>query len=224
MQLNKITPWFADICNFIVASQLPPKASQLYKEKLKSDAKYYIWDDPYLWRLYNDQILRSNRSSNFVMQHLEVVTMDQLRQPRKCLIPTICRDAYQFVSTYEQCQEAGMAISRRLKMHQQPILFCEIFNVWGIDFMGPFPVSNRYSYILLAINYVSRWVEAIATKTKDAKVVVNFLKSNIICWFGVSKALISDQRSHFCNRAMSFLLDKYGVVDNSFLVIFTCIK
>ncbi|RDX65745.1 gag-pol, partial [Mucuna pruriens] len=67
--------------------------------------------------------------------------------------------------------------------------------------MGPFPVSNGYSYILLAVDYV----EAILTRTNDAKVVVDFLK------FGVPKALISDQGSHFCNRAMASLLQKYGV-------------
>ncbi|RDY03451.1 pol, partial [Mucuna pruriens] len=99
-----------------------------------------------------------------------------------------------------------MAISRRHEMPQQPILFCEVFDVWDIDFMGPFPVSNGYSYILLAINYV------IATKTNDARVIVDFLKSNIFYQFGVLKALISDQGSHFCNRSMSSLLKKYGVV------------
>ncbi|RDX75725.1 pol, partial [Mucuna pruriens] len=96
-----------------------------------------------------------------------------------------------------------------MKCPQQPILFCEIFDVWGIDFMGPFPVSNGYSYILLVVDYVLRWVEIIATKTNDAKVVVNFLKSNI-SFAGLS--LISDQGSHFCNRAMSSLLHKYGLV------------
>ncbi|RDX98274.1 hypothetical protein CR513_18818, partial [Mucuna pruriens] len=78
--------------------------------------------------------------------------------------------------------------------------------------MGPFPISNGYSYILLVVDYISRWVEATATKTNDAKIVVDFLKSNIFCWFGVPKALISDQRSHFYNRAVSALLHKYGVV------------
>ncbi|RDY03421.1 gag-pol, partial [Mucuna pruriens] len=105
-----------------------------------------------------------------------------------------------------------MAISRRHEMPHQPILFCEVFGVWGINFIGPFPVSNGYSYILLVVDYVSRWVEAIATKTNDAKVVVDFLKSNIFYWFGVPKALISDQGSHFCNRAMTSLLHKYRVV------------
>ncbi|RDX94815.1 Gag-Pol polyprotein, partial [Mucuna pruriens] len=78
--------------------------------------------------------------------------------------------------------------------------------------MGPFPVSNEYSYILLAIDFVSRWIEAIAIRTNDAKVVVDFLKSKIFYRFGVPKALISDQGNHFCNRAMSFLLHKYGVI------------
>ncbi|RDX94124.1 Gag-Pol polyprotein, partial [Mucuna pruriens] len=70
----------------------------------------------------------------------------------------------------------------------------------------PAKISNDYSYILLVVKYVSRWVEAITTKINDAKVVVNFLKSNIFCRFGVPKVLISDQGSHFCNKAMSYLL------------------
>ncbi|RDX79539.1 gag-pol, partial [Mucuna pruriens] len=126
--------------------------------------------------------------------------------------PTIFIGVYQFVSTYDKCQKDGVAMNRRHEMPQQPILFCEVFDVWGIDFMGPFPVSNGYSYILLAVDYVSKWAEAIATKTNDAKVVVDFLKSNNFCRFGVPKELISDQGSHFCNRAMTSLLHKYGVV------------
>ncbi|RDX65363.1 pol, partial [Mucuna pruriens] len=105
-----------------------------------------------------------------------------------------------------------MEISRRNERPQQPMLFCEIFYVWDIDFMGPFPVSYGNSYILLVVDYVSRWVEAKATKTNKAKVVMEFLKSNIFCKFGVPKALISEQGSHFCNRIMATLLEMYGVV------------
>ncbi|RDX98355.1 Gag-Pol polyprotein, partial [Mucuna pruriens] len=72
--------------------------------------------------------------------------------------------------------------------------------------MAPFPISNGYSYILLVADYVSKWVEATTTKTNDAKVV------NIFCRFGMPKTLISDQGTHFCNRAMSALLEKYGVI------------
>ncbi|PKI36976.1 hypothetical protein CRG98_042677 [Punica granatum] len=64
-------------------------------------------------------------------------------------------------------------------MPQVPMLFCEVFDVWGMDFMGPFPSSFGFNYVLLAVDYVSKWVEAKATRTNDAKVVVEFLKSNI---------------------------------------------
>ena len=65
------------------------------------------------------------------------------------------------------------------EMPQQPIIFCEIFYVWGINFMGHFPVSHGFSYILLDVDYVSRWVEAKATITNHSKVVVDFVRSNI---------------------------------------------
>uniref|UniRef100_A0A151UFE5 Retrovirus-related Pol polyprotein from transposon 17.6 n=1 Tax=Cajanus cajan TaxID=3821 RepID=A0A151UFE5_CAJCA len=94
----------------------------------------------------------------------------------------------------------------------QPMLFCEVFDVWGIDFMGPFPVSFGFSYILLAVDYVSKWVEAKPTRTNDAWVVVDFVRSHLLCKFGVPRAIISDQGTHFCNIFMQALLKKYGVV------------
>ncbi|RDY14045.1 Retrovirus-related Pol polyprotein, partial [Mucuna pruriens] len=216
LHITMPTPWFANICNLVAASQFPLETSQLCKEKLRSDAKYYIWDDPYLWRLCSDQVIPRcilEAEINSVLQLYHVVPgsghYGSTRIARKVLDydlywPTIFKDTYQFVSTRDKCQKGGVAITRRHEMPQQPILFYEVFDVWGIDFMGPFLVSNGYSYILLAVDYVSTWVEAIATKTNDAKVVVDFLKSNIFA------ALISDQGSHFCNRAMSSLLHKYG--------------
>ncbi|RDX97367.1 hypothetical protein CR513_19863, partial [Mucuna pruriens] len=75
-----------NICNFVAASQFQVEASQLYKEKLRSDAKYYIWDDPYLWRLYNDQVIHKCILDTEITSHLEATIMDQLRQLEKCLI------------------------------------------------------------------------------------------------------------------------------------------
>ena len=93
-------------------------------------------------------------------------------------------------------------------MPQIPIIFCEIFDVWDIDFMGLFAVSFSYVYILLAIDYVSKWVKAKATRTNDSKVVTNFIKSNIFSKFGISRALISNRGTHFCNRIVETLLRK----------------
>ncbi|GJS23082.1 reverse transcriptase domain-containing protein [Tanacetum coccineum] len=68
---------------------------------------------------------------------------------------------------------------------------CEIFDVWGIDFMGPFPSSRGNKYILVAVDYFSKWVEAKSLPTNDARVVVKFLKF-LFARFGTPRAIISD--------------------------------
>ncbi|RVW18351.1 Pol polyprotein [Vitis vinifera] len=96
-------------------------------------------------------------------------------------------------------------------MPMNPILIVDLFYVWGIDFMGPFLVSFGNSYILVGVDYVSKWVEAIPCKHNDHRVVLKFLKENIFSRFGVPKAIISDGGTHFCNKPFETLLAKYGV-------------
>nr|GFB14997.1 reverse transcriptase domain-containing protein [Tanacetum cinerariifolium] len=90
--------------------------------------------------------------------------------------PTIYKDAFELVKHYESCQRPGK-ISQKDEMPQNSIQVCEIFDVWGIDFMGPFPSSKGNKYILVAVDYLSKWVEAKALPINDARVVVKFLKS-----------------------------------------------
>ncbi len=80
------------------------------------------------------------------------------------------------------------------------ILKIELFNVLGIDFIGPFPSSRGNKYILVGVDFVSKWVQAIATPTNDARVVTRFLKKNIFTRFGTPRAIISDGGSHFYNQ------------------------
>ena len=77
--------------------------------------------------------------------------------------------------------------------------------------MGPFPSSYGHKYILLAVDYVSKWVEAIPTITFDAKVVLRFIWQNIFSRFGTPKVAINDEGSHFCNKLFASHLAKYGV-------------
>ena len=109
------------------------------------------------------------------------------------------KDAYAFVIACDRCRHTGN-ISRQNEMPLQNILEVELFDVWGINFMGPFPSSYNNKYILLAMDYVSKWIEAIATPTNDGKVVLNFLRKNIFTRFGTPRAIISDEGTHFCNK------------------------
>ncbi|XP_070027759.1 uncharacterized protein [Nicotiana sylvestris] len=81
------------------------------------------------------------------------------------------------------CQRTG-TITKKHEMPLQNILAVELFDVWGIDFMGPFPYSNGHKYILVAVDYVSKWVEAIALPTNDAKILEKTVSANRKDWFG----------------------------------------
>ena len=104
--------------------------------------------------------------------------------------PTLFRDVQQFTKQCDRCQRTGN-ISKRQEMPLHYILEVEIFDVWGLDFMGPFPSSYGNQHILVGIDYVSKWAEAIASPTNDAKVVLKFLKK-LFSRFGVPRAIISD--------------------------------
>ncbi|XP_050918670.1 uncharacterized protein LOC127136116 [Lathyrus oleraceus] len=91
------------------------------------------------------------------------------------------------------------------------MLEVEVFDCWGIDFVDPFPSSFSNEYILVAVDYVSKWVEAIASPKADSKNVIRFLKKNIFSRFGVPRVLVSDEGSHFCNTPLEKVLEHYGV-------------
>ncbi|XP_042041716.1 uncharacterized protein LOC121787134, partial [Salvia splendens] len=175
-------PWFADLANYLVTREVPSsdEISRAQKMKLKSEAKYYFWDDPYLWKMGADQVIR------------------------RCIPEWEQRD------NCERCQQIG-GISRRDEMPQVPVIVCEIFDVWGMDFMGPFPSSYGNTYILVAVDYVSKWIEAKATTSCEAVEVAKFLRSNIFNRYGIPRAVISDQGTHFKNRTIEALMKKYGV-------------
>nr|GEX49121.1 reverse transcriptase domain-containing protein [Tanacetum cinerariifolium] len=105
--------------------------------------------------------------------------------------PTIYKDAYDLVKSCDSCQRQSK-ISQRDETPQNVIQVCEIFDVWGIEFMVPFLSSRGNRYILVAVDYFSKWVEAKALLTNDARVVVKFLKS-IFALFGTLRAIISDR-------------------------------
>ncbi|GJY01171.1 reverse transcriptase domain-containing protein [Tanacetum coccineum] len=123
--------------------------------------------------------------------------------------PTIYKDAHDFVTRCDICQRQGK-ITQRDEMPQNSIQVCEIFDIWGIDFMGPFPSSRGNKYILVAVDYLSKWVEAKALPTNDARVVCKFLKT-LFSRFGAPRAIISDRGTHFCNDQFSKVMLKYGV-------------
>nr|XP_033515023.1 uncharacterized protein LOC117279580 [Nicotiana tomentosiformis] len=97
------------------------------------------------------------------------------------------------------------------KTHEHMLLHVTSVKGHGIDFMGPFRSLHSYEYILVVVDYVSKWVEAIPTRKNDARVVCEFLRKNIFTRFGIPRVIISYNGSHFVNKQFAALLSKYGV-------------
>ena len=77
--------------------------------------------------------------------------------------------------------------------------------------MGPFPSSQGYLYILVVVDYVSKWIEALPTRTNGASEVTKFLQVHIFDRYGMPRAIIFDNGTHFCNRTVDALMRKYGI-------------
>ncbi|GJU96199.1 reverse transcriptase domain-containing protein [Tanacetum coccineum] len=218
---DQSTPWFADFANYHAGKFIKKGMSTQEKNKFFKDVKHYFWDDPFLFKTCADQIIRRCVDGKEAFEILEACHSGPTGghyganfTAKKIFDagffwPTIYKDAYEFVKTCDACQKQGK-ISQRDEMPQNAIQVCEIFDLWGIDFMGPFPSSRGNKYILVAVDYLSKWVEAKALPTNDARVVVKFLKS-LFSRFGAPRAIISDRGTHFCNDKFDKVMSKYGV-------------
>ena len=219
---KRAIPWFEDYVNYLVAKVVPPEFNYQQKKRFFAHLKHYYWEEPILYRHCADQVIRRcvpEDEMKSILNHCHTLPcgghFGGQRTAAKVLQsgfywPTLFKDAHQFVSTCDKCQRMGN-ISRKDEPPMHPILEVELFDLWGIDFMGPFPASYNNLYILLAIDYVSKWVEAIPTRTNDAKVVAQFLRSHIFSRFGTPRALITDNGTHFCNKVIDKVLQKYGI-------------
>ena len=152
-QLFKVSfqiPWYADIVNYLACGVVPQEFSYQQKRKLRTDSRYYIWDDPLLFKRGADMIIRrcvpeSEQGKILNECHASPYGghFSRERTAHKILQsgfywPTIFRDCAEWVKLCDRCQNIGN-ISSRNEMPLKGIMVVQFFDVWGIDFMGPFP-------------------------------------------------------------------------------------
>ncbi|XP_010418861.1 PREDICTED: uncharacterized protein LOC104704475 [Camelina sativa] len=190
-------PWYADIVNYKVCEEIPADMDPYKKKKLLKDINGYYWDESYLYKKGSDGLFRRCIAENEVEGvlghcdgsayggHFATFKTAQRVLQAGLWWPTLFKDTHKFITKCDACQRIEN-ITRRNEMPQNPILEVEIFDVWGIDFMRPFnPPSNGNVYILVAVDYVSK--------------------------YGIPRVVISDGGTHFINKIFEGMLRKYGV-------------
>nr|GEV18966.1 hypothetical protein [Tanacetum cinerariifolium] len=171
----------------------------------KRDAKARLLHWILLLQEFDFKVVDTKGAENYAADHLSC-----LENPYENIFdPKEINEFFPLETISKLAHHDQRKISQRDEMPQN-IQVCKIFDVWGIDFKGPFPNSKGNKYILVAIDYLLKWVEAKALPTNDARVVVKFLKS-LFSRFGTPKAIISDRGTHFCNDQFAKVMSKYGV-------------
>ena len=162
-----MTPWYADFVNYLVSEIIPPDLTYHKRRKFFADVKYYMWEEPYLFKYCSDGIIRRcvpETEIRDILLHCHSLEcgghFSASKTSAKVLQsgfywPSIFQDTRHFIDSCDRCQRTGN-ISRRNQMPQNPIIEVELFDLWGVDFMGPFPMSFNNQYILVAVDYVSK--------------------------------------------------------------------
>ncbi|PIN02745.1 DNA-directed DNA polymerase [Handroanthus impetiginosus] len=217
---NLINDNFSDEQLLAIVATNVPYAQQ--KKKFLFDTRRYFWDEPFLFKQCSDNILRRcipEIEMNDILKQYHASPYGGHFQGDRTTAKilqlgfywsNLFKDAHPFVANCDRCQRIGN-ISKRHEMPLNTILEVELFDIWGTDFMGPFVPSFSNVYIVVAVDYASKWVKAVAVPSNDSKVIVNFIKKNIFALFGTRRAIISDEGTHFCNRNFKALLSKYGI-------------
>ena len=162
--------------------------------------KRFFRDEPYLYRSFADGLIRRCVPEVEILSVLEACHSSPVSGHNSSIWtahkvlqcgyywPTIHQDAHEFAKASDRCQRDG-DISRKQELPLNPILVIELFDVWGIEFMGPFMSSHGMNYILVAVDYVSKLVKAIALANNEGKSVTAFLRKNILSRFGTQGQL-----------------------------------
>ncbi|GJU59036.1 reverse transcriptase domain-containing protein [Tanacetum coccineum] len=213
------TPWFADFANYHAGNFVVKGMSSQQKNKFFKDVKHYFWDDPFLFKICADQMIRRCVHGKEALDILEACHNGPTGGHHGANLtakkvfdagffwPSIYKDAHELVKNCDSCQRQGK-ISQRDEMPQNSIQVCEIFDVWGIDFMGPLPSLKATNYILVAVDYLSKWVEAKALPTNDARFAKVMLKYGVTHRLSTAYHPQTSGQVEVSNRGLKRILER----------------
>jgi Integrase zinc binding domain/Integrase core domain len=206
---------------YLLTRKLPTALDEAEKRKLQKKSEFYEYKDGILFkkdRRKKDHLLHviqkhELESILFLMHHHPIgghfgkdVMFEKIGDVY--FWPQMYTDIRNYVSGCDRCQKRGKV---RLSGSLCPIPVSAPFHQIGIDFVGPLPRTPRLNrYIIVAIDYMTKWPEAKAVKKADAITVAEFLYNDIVCRHGCPQRIISDRGTHFKNNVIKELVAKLG--------------
>ena len=176
-------------------------------------SRRHLWDAPYLYRVCaygllrrcvptteGQKIIEKNHAAPYGGHYGVFRTQAKIWQSG-FFWPSMYEDTKDFVRICPNCQKDG-GITARNAMPLTYNIQVNLFYVWGINYMGPFPKSHNCEYILVAMDYVSKWVEALPCRAADAKHARKMFHEIIFPRFGTPRMVISDGGSHFIDTTI----------------------
>jgi hypothetical protein len=209
--ITSLDPWYGDILIYLQTLKCPTTASRDERRRICHQAKNYLILDDTLYRRGVDCILHR------CLTHKEAVIMlndfhtgacgghlSGLETTQKILRAgyfwlTLIKDCIESVKKCHPCQ----IFSQKMRAHPAPmfpVITVGPFTKWGIDYTTCNPPSARgHRYIIVAVDYFTKWVEAMPTFKDDGETATLFLFNQIIARFGVPREIVTDHGSHFQN-------------------------
>lgn len=224
---NAIAPkWAESLVEFLSTKLFPENMSKLQQRYLQKHAQDFCLIADQIYHRGKDGSLRVCVLENEyvpILEHAhasvpgghfsaEVTTKAIMRAG--LWWPTLFQDAALYVKGCDVCQRTKAPI-RRDEMPLRPMMGAQAFAKWGIDFVGPIHPAAMHThaeYIIVATNYVTKWVEAKATIKNDARTTAKFLYEYVFTRYGLPIEIVSDRGTHFLNEVIEHLLEEFMVI------------
>ena len=160
--LMEVAPWYAHIANYLVTGEVPSEWKAQDKKHFFAKIHAYYWEEPFLFKYCADQIIRKcvpKQEQQGILSHCHESACGGHFASQKTSMkvlqsgfywPSLFKYAHTMCRSCDRCQRLGKLTHMNM-MPLNPILIVDLFYVWGIDFMGHFPMSFGYSYILVGV-------------------------------------------------------------------------
>ncbi|KAL2246210.1 UNVERIFIED_CONTAM: Retrovirus-related Pol polyprotein from transposon [Sesamum indicum] len=227
IETKVVTPrclWIEDISTYLREGILPTDAGHARRIKFKAPRFTLIGTQLYK-RTVEGPLLKclEDAQARYVLQeihegncgnHSGARSLAQKVTRQGYFWHTMMKDCKEFVRRCEKCQKfASQTHTHAVPM--TPVSITCPFDQWGIDIMGPFPPARaQKKFVIVAVEYFSKWVEAEAVSKITEREAINFIWKNIICRFGIPRVLISDNGTQFQGRKITAWLHELKIQQN----------